>query len=35
MIVMNYRNKWFDNNKSNYGWYKCVRCGKNFRRGKI
>ena len=25
----------FDNNKSNYGWYKCVRCGKNFRRGKI
>ena len=32
---MNYRDKWFDNNKSNYGWYKCVRCGKSFRKGDI
>ena len=32
---MNYRDKWFDNNKSNYGLYTCVRCGKSFGRGKI
>ena len=32
---MSYRNKWFDNNKSNHGWYTCVRCGKSFRRGDI
>ena len=32
---MNYRDKWFDNNKSNYRWYKCVRCGKSFRKGDI
>lgn len=32
---MNYRDKWFDNNKSNYGWYTCVRCGKSFRKGDI
>jgi len=32
---MGYREEWFKNNKSNYGWYKCVRCGKNFHKGDI
>lgn len=38
MIIMTYRNKWFDNNKSNHSWYTCVRCGKSFnlaKRGKV
>lgn len=29
----NYRDTYFDNNKSNHGWYTCVRCGKSFRKG--
>lgn len=31
----NYRDDWFDNNDSNYGWYTCVRCGKKLRKGDI
>ena len=30
-----YREKWFDNNESNYGWYTCVRCGKKLRKGDV
>ena len=30
---MGYRDDFFDNNKSNYGWYTCVRCGKKLRKG--
>lgn len=28
-----YRDKYFDNNTGNYGWYTCVRCGGKFRKG--
>lgn len=30
-----YRDKWFDNNDSNYGWYTCVRCGTKLRKGDV
>lgn len=30
-----YREKWFENNDSNYGWYTCVRCGKKLRKGDV
>ena len=30
-----YRDKWFENNDSNYGWYTCVKCGKKLRKGDI
>lgn len=30
-----YRDKWFENNDSNYGWYTCVRCGKKLRKGDV
>ena len=30
-----YRDKWFDNNSSNHGWYTCVRCGRKLRRGDV
>ena len=30
-----YRDTWFDNNDSNYGWYTCVFCGRKFRKGDI
>lgn len=30
-----YRDKWFENNPSNYGWYTCVRCGKKLRKGDV
>ncbi|WP_278381703.1 HNH endonuclease [Clostridium tyrobutyricum] len=33
--MSNYRNKWFENNDSNYGWYTCVRCGKKLRKGDV
>lgn len=33
--MANYRQKWFDNNESNYGWYRCVRCGKALRKGDV
>ena len=29
----NYRKRGLENAKSNYGWYKCVKCGKSFRQG--
>lgn len=32
---MGYREKWFSNNNSNHGWYTCISCGKNFRKGDI
>lgn len=28
-----YRSTYFEKNKSNHGWYTCVRCGKHFRKG--
>lgn len=31
----NYRDSYFDNNDSNYGWYTCVRCGKKLRKGDV
>lgn len=30
-----YRDKWFEENKSNHGWYTCVRCGKKLRKGDV
>ncbi|MDO4301082.1 MAG: HNH endonuclease signature motif containing protein [Clostridia bacterium] len=32
---MGYRDNYFKNNKSNYGWYTCVSCGRKFRKGDI
>lgn len=32
---MSYREKFFNNNKSNNGWYTCVSCGRSFRKGDI
>jgi 5-methylcytosine-specific restriction endonuclease McrA len=32
---MGYRDDWFENNDSNYGWYTCQRCGKNLRKGDV
>lgn len=32
---MGYRDDWFENNDSNYGWDTCVRCGRSFRKGDI
>lgn len=29
----NYRNTGFENTPSNNGWYKCIKCGKSFRKG--
>ena len=33
--MSDYRNKWFDNNASNYSWYTCVRCSKKIRKGDV
>lgn len=33
--MSDYREKWFKNNDSNYGWYTCVRCGKKLRKGDV
>lgn len=33
--MSNYREKWFENNSSNHGWYKCVRCGKKLRKNEV
>lgn len=30
-----YRDKWFENNQSNHGWYACIRCGKKLRKGDV
>lgn len=30
-----YRDKYFENNKSNHGWYTCVRCGKKLRKSDV
>lgn len=32
---MGYRDNYFSEHKSNYGWYTCVRCGKRLRKGDI
>ncbi|MGL5764790.1 MAG: HNH endonuclease [Sarcina sp.] len=32
---MGYRQNFFVHTKSNYGWYECVRCKKNFRKKDI
>ena len=32
VIFMGYRELWFDNNESNYGWYTCAKCGKKIRK---
>ena len=29
----NYRQRGMENTQSNYGWYKCVKCGKSYRKG--
>ncbi|MBQ7796329.1 MAG: HNH endonuclease [Lachnospiraceae bacterium] len=31
----NYRKTGLETNPSNYGWYRCVHCGKSFRKGSI
>ncbi len=28
-----YRQRCFENTPSNHGWYKCIKCGKSFRKG--
>ena len=32
---MDYRDNYFMANSSNHGWYRCVSCGKSFRKGDI
>lgn len=32
---MGYRDDYFKENRGNHGWYTCVHCGKNFRKGSI
>lgn len=32
---MGYRETYFENNKSNHGWYTCVRCGKKLRKSDV
>lgn len=29
----NYRKRGLENTSSNYGWYKCVKCGRSYRKG--
>ena len=29
---MDYREKWFADNKSDHGWYTCAKCGKKIRK---
>lgn len=33
--MANYRDKYFDNNPSDHGWYTCVRCGRKLRKGDV
>ena len=30
---MRYRDNYFSTNKSNHGWYTCVKCGRKMRKG--
>ena len=30
---MDYRDDWFNNNKSDHGWYTCAKCGRKLRKG--
>ena len=32
---MGYREDWFNDNKSNHGWYTCAKCGKKIRRAQV
>ncbi|MBR4026876.1 MAG: HNH endonuclease [Lachnospiraceae bacterium] len=32
---MGYREDWFRENKSNHGWYTCVKCGKKLRKEEV
>ena len=32
---MGYREKWFEENDSDHGWYTCVRCGRKLRKGNV
>ena len=32
---MGYREDYFNHNKSDHGWYTCVRCGRKLRKGDI
>ena len=32
-INLSYRDDFFRENKSNHGWYTCVKCGKKLRKG--
>ncbi|MBQ7454665.1 MAG: HNH endonuclease [Selenomonadaceae bacterium] len=29
---MGYRDDWFNDNKSNHGWYTCAKCGRKLRK---
>ena len=33
VINLSYRDDFFRENKSNHGWYTCVKCGKKLRKG--
>ena len=30
-----YRETWFENNKSDHGWYTCAKCGKKVRKADV
>ena len=30
---MGYRDDWFNDNKSDHGWYTCAKCGRKLRKG--
>ena len=34
-VFMGYINDFFEKNKSNHGWYTCVRCGKKLRKSDV
>ncbi len=33
--MANYRDTYFSKNSGNYGWYRCVHCGRSFRKGDV
>ncbi len=33
LLSSNYRKTGLEHTDSNYGWYKCIKCGKSFRKG--